>query len=99
MIGLYAIPHLWLTGGWEEVYVCIVEVAHVLLAIFHEIESPATLNLSTGNQVLWLRYAEWLLSCPVILIHLSNLTGECLRLPELPACCCRCLLACLLLPY
>ncbi|KAL6758558.1 channelopsin 1 [Haematococcus lacustris] len=63
------------TCGWEEVYVCVIELAHVLIAIFHEIESPSTLYLSTGNQVLWLRYAEWLLSCPVILIHLSNLTG------------------------
>ncbi|KAJ9529751.1 hypothetical protein QJQ45_014527 [Haematococcus lacustris] len=63
------------TCGWEEVYVCVIELCHVLIAIFHEIESPSTLYLSTGNQVLWLRYAEWLLSCPVILIHLSNLTG------------------------
>jgi hypothetical protein len=101
-------------GGWEEVYVCIVEcesacwhdchlqyleaanacrhpythrhcalpvppcfaVSHVCIAIWHETESPATLYLSTGNQALWLRYAEWLLSCPVILIHLSNLTGK-----------------------
>lgn len=50
-------------------------VAHVCIAIWHETDSPATLYLSTGNQALWLRYAEWLLSCPVILIHLSNLTG------------------------
>ncbi len=50
-------------------------VAHVCIAIWHEEESPATLYLNTGNQALWLRYAEWLLSCPVILIHLSNLTG------------------------
>ncbi|GFH12230.1 channelopsin 1 [Haematococcus lacustris] len=63
------------TCGWEEVYVCVIELAYVLIAIFHEIESPSTLYLSTGNQVLWSRYAEWLLSCPVILIHLSNLTG------------------------
>jgi bacteriorhodopsin len=47
----------------------------VCIAIWHEEESPATLYLNTGNQALWLRYAEWLLSCPVILIHLSNLTG------------------------
>lgn len=28
-----------------------------------------------GNRVLWIRYGEWLLTCPVILIHLSNITG------------------------
>nr|AHH02152.1 BsChR1 [synthetic construct] len=71
----YAIAAWRSTCGWEEVYVCIIELAHVCIAIFHEIESPSTLYLSTGNQILWLRYAEWLLSCPVILIHLSNLTG------------------------
>ncbi len=50
-------------------------VIKVLLEIYHEFDSPASLYLSTGNWVLWLRYAEWLLTCPVILIHLSNLTG------------------------
>jgi hypothetical protein len=35
----------------------------------------ATLYLSTGNNVQWIRYGEWLLTCPVILIHLSNITG------------------------
>ncbi|GIL89020.1 hypothetical protein Vretifemale_16924 [Volvox reticuliferus] len=33
------------------------------------------LYLASGNRVQWLRYGEWLLTCPVILIHLSNLTG------------------------
>jgi hypothetical protein len=50
-------------------------VVHVCFGLWHETDSPCTLYLSTGNQALWLRYAEWLLTCPVILIHLSNLTG------------------------
>jgi bacteriorhodopsin len=50
-------------------------VMHVCFGIWHETDSPCTLYLSTGNMALWLRYAEWLLTCPVILIHLSNLTG------------------------
>lgn len=29
----------------------------------------------SGVRISWLRYGEWLLTCPVILIHLSNLTG------------------------
>nr|AHH02144.1 CsChR [synthetic construct] len=63
------------TCGWEEVYVTIIELVHVCFGLWHEVDSPCTLYLSTGNMVLWLRYAEWLLTCPVILIHLSNLTG------------------------
>lgn len=63
------------TVGWEEVYVCMVELAFVSIEIFHEFDSPATVYLSTGNHAYVLRYAEWLLSCPVILIHLSNLSG------------------------
>lgn len=30
---------------------------------------------TNGVWFLWLRYGEWLLTCPVILIHLSNITG------------------------
>nr|AER58218.2 channelopsin 2 [Chlamydomonas raudensis] len=63
------------TTGWEEVYVCTIELIKVLIEIFKEFEIPCSLYLPTGNWVLWLRYAEWLLTCPVILIHLSNITG------------------------
>ena len=63
------------TCGWEEVYVCCVELVFVSIEISHEFDSPATVYLSTGNHAYMLRYAEWLLSCPVILIHLSNLSG------------------------
>ncbi|GFR44465.1 hypothetical protein Agub_g5726 [Astrephomene gubernaculifera] len=61
--------------GWEEVYVCVVELTKVVVEFFHEFDNPAMLQLSGGNRLLWLRYCEWLLTCPVILIHLSNLTG------------------------
>lgn len=40
-------------------------VVLVCIEIWHEFDSPATIYLSTGNQILWCRYAEWLLSCPV----------------------------------
>lgn len=49
-------------------------VVKVILEIYHETDSPASLYLATGNYVLWIRYGEWLLTCPVILIHLSNIT-------------------------
>nr|AHH02138.1 SdChR [synthetic construct] len=61
--------------GWEEVYVCSVELIKVILEIYFEFTSPAMLFLYGGNITPWLRYAEWLLTCPVILIHLSNITG------------------------
>uniref|UniRef100_A0A7S3QU15 Channelopsin 1 n=1 Tax=Dunaliella tertiolecta TaxID=3047 RepID=A0A7S3QU15_DUNTE len=63
------------TVGWEEVYVATVELVHIALAIWHEFDKPAMLYLNDGQMVSWLRYSAWLLSCPVILIHLSNLTG------------------------
>ena len=71
----YAYSYFRSTCGWEEVYVCCVELVFVSIEITHEFDSPATVYLSTGNHTYMLRYAEWLLSCPVILIHLSNLSG------------------------
>ena len=44
---------------------CTAAVAFVTLEIWSEFASPATLYLSTGNTCYFLRYAEWLLSCPV----------------------------------
>nr|AHH02148.1 protein 125 [synthetic construct] len=75
VLAYYAYNSWKATTGWEEVYVCIVELIKVCLEIWHEPDHPATLYLSAGNFILWLRYGEWLLTCPVILIHLSNLTG------------------------
>nr|AER29840.1 ChR2-EYFP-betaArch [synthetic construct] len=63
------------TCGWEEIYVCAIEMVKVILEFFFEFKNPSMLYLATGHRVQWLRYAEWLLTCPVILIHLSNLTG------------------------
>ncbi|KXZ47652.1 hypothetical protein GPECTOR_34g811 [Gonium pectorale] len=71
----YAYEAYIATCGWEEVYVCCVELTKVVLEYFHEFDSPAMLYLGVGTRVQWLRYSEWLLTCPVILIHLSNLTG------------------------
>ena len=39
-----------------------------------------TINVFTigdnGRKMPWLRYVGWLITCPVLLIHLGNLTGE-----------------------
>ncbi|WIA10699.1 hypothetical protein OEZ85_010879 [Tetradesmus obliquus] len=63
------------TCGWEEVYVCVVELMKVFIEIFLEYCVPVTFYETNGNFIVWVRYAEWLLTCPVILIRLSNLTG------------------------
>lgn len=68
--------HTWkATCGWEEVYVVTIELIKVLLEIFAETYSPATITQVNNVRTMWLRYGEWLLTCPVILIHLSNITG------------------------
>lgn len=46
-----------------------------IIEVFFETYAPATILQFNGVHISWLRYAEWLLTCPVILIHLSNLTG------------------------
>nr|7C86_A Chain A, Sensory opsin A,Channelrhodopsin (ChR) chimera between ChR1 & ChR2 [Chlamydomonas reinhardtii]7E6X_A Chain A, Archaeal-type opsin 1,Archaeal-type opsin 2 [Chlamydomonas reinhardtii]7E6Y_A Chain A, Archaeal-type opsin 1,Archaeal-type opsin 2 [Chlamydomonas reinhardtii]7E6Z_A Chain A, Archaeal-type opsin 1,Archaeal-type opsin 2 [Chlamydomonas reinhardtii]7E70_A Chain A, Archaeal-type opsin 1,Archaeal-type opsin 2 [Chlamydomonas reinhardtii]7E71_A Chain A, Archaeal-type opsin 1,Archae len=63
------------TCGWEEIYVATIEMIKFIIEYFHEFDEPAVIYSSNGNKTVWLRYAEWLLTCPVILIHLSNLTG------------------------
>nr|AER58217.1 channelopsin 1 [Chlamydomonas yellowstonensis] len=71
----YAYQYWKATCGWEEVYVCCIELVFICFELYHEFDSPCSLYLSTSNVVNWLRYSEWLLCCPVILIHLSNVTG------------------------
>nr|AHH02098.1 protein 91 [synthetic construct] len=71
----YAFENWRATCGWEEVYVCVIELIMVSLEIFKGHSAPATIYQTNGTRALWLRYAEWLLTCPVILIHLSNITG------------------------
>nr|AHH02097.1 protein 117 [synthetic construct] len=71
----YAYEYVVASCGWEEVYVCIIETFNVAFEIFHEFDEPLMLYLSSGVRVPFLRYTEWLMSCPVILIHLSNLSG------------------------
>lgn len=43
-----------------------------VLEIWWEESSPATIRLTNGAIAPWLRYAEWLITCPVILIALSR---------------------------
>jgi bacteriorhodopsin len=43
--------------------------------IWYQYTPPVMQFASHGATFQWVRYAEWLLTCPVLLIHLSNITG------------------------
>jgi bacteriorhodopsin len=40
-------------------------VLKVFIEIFLEFCVPVTFNGTNGNHIVWVRYAEWLLTCPV----------------------------------
>mmetsp|Transcript_26896 Transcript_26896/g.58675 ORF Transcript_26896/g.58675 Transcript_26896/m.58675 type:complete len:515 (-) Transcript_26896:444-1988(-) len=58
--------------GWEVAYVAVLESIIYIVSIGWEEYSPATIYLTNGAVVPWIRYLEWLLTCPVILIALSR---------------------------
>lgn len=58
--------------GWEVAYMAVIEAAVYIVAIGWETTSPFTVYLTNGRVVPWLRYLEWLITCPVILIALSR---------------------------
>jgi bacteriorhodopsin len=48
-----------------------------LMKITIATEVPASFEVgTTGRMVMWSRWAGWLSTCPVLLIHLSNLAGK-----------------------
>ncbi|KAK3233187.1 hypothetical protein CYMTET_56505 [Cymbomonas tetramitiformis] len=61
---------------WQVMYIAILEVTVYLLELFAHHEDAILIHLYNGNTVYWIRYAGWLLTCPVILIHLSQLSEE-----------------------
>nr|QJF54429.1 cation channelrhodopsin 3 [Tetraselmis subcordiformis] len=61
--------------GWEVIFVTTIEFIKIIIELFYEYETPCMIYSVFGPVTSWLRYIEWLLTCPVILIHLSNLTG------------------------
>eukprot|EP00854_Cymbomonas_tetramitiformis_P016962 gene16962-20153_t len=65
--------------GWEVIYICILESFKYAFEIAAESQTPFTIYLTRWDgkdvTIAWIRYAEWLTTCPVILIALSNLTG------------------------
>nr|AHH02133.1 MvChR2 [synthetic construct] len=63
------------TCGWEVWFVAVIETAIYIINITSEADSPFTLYLTNGRLSPQVRYMEWLMTCPVILIALSNITG------------------------
>eukprot|EP00238_Polyblepharides_amylifera_P001008 CAMPEP_0196570746 /NCGR_PEP_ID=MMETSP1081-20130531/901_1 /TAXON_ID=36882 /ORGANISM="Pyramimonas amylifera, Strain CCMP720" /LENGTH=589 /DNA_ID=CAMNT_0041887361 /DNA_START=224 /DNA_END=1993 /DNA_ORIENTATION=+ len=64
--------------GWEVVYVAILETINYILIIVWGNNATFSWDLNVRGEVInaqFLRYAEWLITCPVLLIALSNLTG------------------------
>lgn len=53
----------------------IIEGLYYVVDIFYADKIPFTLFMADGATIYMLRYVEWLLTCPVLLIHLSNVTG------------------------
>mmetsp|Transcript_36408 Transcript_36408/g.89725 ORF Transcript_36408/g.89725 Transcript_36408/m.89725 type:complete len:743 (-) Transcript_36408:64-2292(-) len=62
---------------WEVLYVSFMGGLIAFLKVYME---HNTLNkftiLENGRVMPWLRYVGWLITCPVLLIHLGNLPGE-----------------------
>jgi len=61
---------------WEVLCVAFVEAFHYLIAVNFHNDEAAAIKLANGTKVYWIRYAGWLLTCPVILIHLSHTAEE-----------------------
>jgi hypothetical protein len=51
--------------SWHLLLRHVSTVIKVFLEIFLEYCVPVTFNETSGNHVVWVRYAEWLLTCPV----------------------------------
>jgi len=60
--------------GWEEIFVCGVEMCLHFVNLC--VGESHLIELKDGRQINWFRYAGWLITCPVILIQLSNLDGS-----------------------
>jgi bacteriorhodopsin len=61
--------------NWEALYMGAVEtVSYSFLLAFSDTEG-AIVHLGDGSTVTWIRYAGWMVTCPVLLIMLTNIAG------------------------
>lgn len=59
--------------GWEVIFVAAITALVSILSIAFPEDVPVTLHVrETDERMPWLRYVGWLLTCPVLLIQLSN---------------------------
>mmetsp|Transcript_37645 Transcript_37645/g.93597 ORF Transcript_37645/g.93597 Transcript_37645/m.93597 type:complete len:437 (-) Transcript_37645:414-1724(-) len=72
LFAFYAFQFRRQTCGWEVIYIAWIEMIKYVLEIWYGDQSPFTVRLMSGAISPWLRYGEWLLTCPVILIALSR---------------------------
>nr|AHH02101.1 protein 114 [synthetic construct] len=60
------------TSKWEVLYVCFFESLAYIFDIWYLHKNPISLVFKQGHHAEWLRYMEWLLTCPILLIALSR---------------------------
>ena len=58
--------------GWEPLWVITVEGINYCLSIMRP--GLGALEMANGATVAWLRYAGWLITCPVLLMFLTAMT-------------------------
>jgi bacteriorhodopsin len=59
---------------WEAMWVIFVECAAYGSSIISPDEGFVTFHLENGMRIEWLRYAGWILTCPVLLMTLVSMT-------------------------
>ena len=59
-------------SGWEPLWVLVVEGINYCLSIMKP--GLGDFELGNGNTIAWLRYAGWMVTCPVLLMFLTAMT-------------------------
>ena len=59
---------------WEHIWVISVELFSYVSAFVQPDAKFVTLHLDDGSSVAWLRYISWILTCPVLLMALVEMT-------------------------
>merc|ERR1711871_1785318 len=62
--------------NWEVLYMAVAEITVYSVLISAGDQEGVVVSTNDGRQVMWIRYAGWLCTCPVLLIMLTNLTGD-----------------------
>lgn len=77
-LGFYL--YMWRVHGkskWEVVYVAFITVVVNIGRMVFPNSAPVVItSIESEERAPWIRYVGWLLTCPVLLIQLSNPSGE-----------------------